>query len=175
MNDPITVWIEGQEYPAQVTMHAPRVEYVRSYSATKPDPAWRYVDPAGHEHRWRDASLPTLHQVHARVRCDGTCGDPGCEGGVRALYACRTCAAWVRPGWVPDYAARTTGTPVPVSPGMVEIEVEGMWPNERREGLRVVLFDRSLVGTMTEWSIESGVDGWTRPRFTVCAPLPDPS
>jgi hypothetical protein len=65
---------------------------------TEPDPAWTYIDPAGHKHHWtKSFKLPTLDRV-----IDAWGVDEDGESYVAAdHYECRRCRAHVRPGMQP--------------------------------------------------------------------------
>jgi hypothetical protein len=99
-------------------------------SISRPDPAWRYTDPAGHLHRWlvgpdglaSDHYHPSAHyHVPTAVRVwdgsdafttdDGDTLDPG-------HLACRLCGARVAPGTCAD-------THQQLAPGLRWYRVDG--------------------------------------------------
>jgi hypothetical protein len=67
------------------------MEYVDVTSMSEPDPDWRHVDPAGHEHH-RDSKghISTIHYV---VDDEGDDEYPS-----RGHYECNECGARVSPG-----------------------------------------------------------------------------
>jgi hypothetical protein len=170
------VTIDGTEYYAEITIYSPPTEFVRVENAMMPDPHWRQVDHAGHVHFWAgtdrawraETTLPSLRRLSARVRCDGSCNDPGCTGWTRSLYACRVCAAWVTPGFVPDLAARAIGLPITAGPATAELKIRGAWP-VARENLRVELLGRTGVGIVDEIGCDFSEESW----FTVSVILDD--
>jgi hypothetical protein len=110
------------------------VEWLRSLLASKPDPAWRYVDGAGHEHRWTITEAPpmaghgpsgvveTCEREWRHVPCDGSCGaECGNEGYSVTVWRCRSCGEVLDPGprYVPDYRGRTSGYPIYTGPATV--------------------------------------------------------
>lgn len=80
--------------------HVIRVEHdyadVSSLDPRVPDPEWRHVDPAGHEHRWVDGATPSLVVV---LDQSWWCRDCHEEHATEHL-ACRECLAPVDPGTV---------------------------------------------------------------------------
>lgn len=121
--------------PATLTVQPPEVEYIRSYSAVRPDPEWLFEDSHGHLHVWtetgrdrRGRGLPSLVESERHVECDGSCGGV-CEGeGYHiTVYYCADCGDEVEPGFVPDYQARTTGIPIETGPQEARATV-GQWP-----------------------------------------------
>lgn len=102
----------------------PDVEYVRSISASLPDPGWSVYDSHGHLHQWaragreamgRKDSLPTLVGLSRQMPCNGACGGAcGGEGYTITVYHCAMCGDEVEPGLIPDYEARDVGIPMRV-------------------------------------------------------------
>lgn len=160
----------------EMTVEPAPVFWARSDRATMPDETWSYTDPAGHLHRYDPGPTgpwPTLTRLRAHVRCDGTCGDPGCVGWTRPLWCCTTCKAWVTPRYVPDWHARNVGDPVQTGPATAAVitigepsaEFEFGVPHPavvERDGYRITgqatitRYDRSgdgRYGTRVEWSI----------------------
>lgn len=66
----------------------------------RPDPAWQYVDEAGHFHAYDEAGkLPTLDARQKKKECDGSCGGACVGDGYSVtVYRCRICAKKVKPG-----------------------------------------------------------------------------
>jgi hypothetical protein len=114
MTSTATVVIDGDgPYECEVEI-TQRVEMVRSWGATKPDPRWEHTDSHGHFHTFaEDGSLPTLRTEIVEMPCDGSCDDVcGGEGYTITRYRCKICGDEVEPGYVPDYQARESGTPI---------------------------------------------------------------
>lgn len=110
------------------------IEYLRSYRATLPDGGWRFIDDAGHVHRWArfdrgahsdPAALPTLTGSSRHIPCDGGSGCAGCEGVDVPVWSCTLCDQVVEPGFVPDDEARTTGLPIETGPATARLVVDG--------------------------------------------------
>ncbi len=91
---------------------------ITSSTATKPDPAWEHIDPAGHFHAYdRDGKLPTLVARSRHVACNGGCGDEGeCEGYDVTDFYCLICDAEVQPKRIPDTEPKS-------APGLTTWEV----------------------------------------------------
>lgn len=67
------------------------MEYIDVTSLDEPDPLWRYVDPAGHEHAYdTQGKIPTVCCV---VDDEGSDEYPS-----RGHYECLRCGARVSPG-----------------------------------------------------------------------------
>jgi hypothetical protein len=118
----------SSDLPSQIvyemTIEPAPVVWARSERATTPDETWSYTDPAGHLHCHDPGPTgpwPTLTRLRAHVRCDGTCGDPGCDGWTHPLWCCTTCRAWVTPRYVPDWHARNVGDPVQTGPATATV------------------------------------------------------
>ncbi len=86
-------------------------------SMSRVDPSWRFVDPAGHEHRWyangqpattyspsQHYDLPTLIVVH-----DGLGYYEDGEEYELSHYECPQCGAHVRPGTCADSTTQYIG------------------------------------------------------------------
>ena len=102
--------------PAEVRFDA-GVEYIRSETATRPDPAWEHTDSHGHFHAFAaDGKTPTLKTYLVHVACDGSCGGV-CEGEGydETHWKCVICGEEVEPRFIPDAEARTVGIPVVTS------------------------------------------------------------
>ncbi len=67
----------------------------------EPDPAWRFVDPAGHVHRWtKSGNLISVVEVVDEtwvMYYDDETGEPVEQS--RTHYECRRCRALVTPGY----------------------------------------------------------------------------
>lgn len=177
---PVVATLEGREYLTESVHYEPAPpEYVRSCHAVLPDPEWRFTDHAGHVHWWRDTArdwkpataLPTLHRLHAVVTCDGSCGEDGgnCGGYHQTMYACKVCAAWVSPRFVPDYAARTIGIRVPSSePDRMRLELRGAPPESAwdRGEIAVAVLGRTGRGRVGE--MQFGLDESASFTVDVC-------
>ena len=100
-------------YPAKVEFGA-NVEYIRSETAVKPDPAWEHADSNSHFHAFaEDGKTPTLATYSVHIDCDGSCGGVcGGEGYDDLRWKCAICGEAVEPRFIPDEDAWTTGVPV---------------------------------------------------------------
>lgn len=152
---PAVAVVNGVTYAvADWELRGPPVEYVRSLWATLPNPRWSVVDSNGHEHRWaltdpdeyyRPEALPTLVGRSEHVPCDGSCG--GCEGYDVTVWYCATCGEKVKPGYVPDVQAMTTGTPIQVGPPEMWFTANGEAPRgQGRLSATLTVGDRSWTG-----------------------------
>ncbi|MBO4272370.1 hypothetical protein [Microbispora triticiradicis] len=140
----------GQEWPCDVTIEQD-VEYVRSELAMKPDPGWEFIDDAGHFHAFaEDGELPTLNSERVDVPCDGSCGGV-CqgEGYTELRWTCRICEQEVKPGYVPDYKARTLGEPIalPLQAWLTITSTEPVTNSRGEVSVRVRYGDQELFGT----------------------------
>ncbi|HEY2088626.1 MAG TPA: hypothetical protein VGH54_21725 [Mycobacterium sp.] len=109
--------INGSEFHPTEIRFEESVEYARSETAVKPDPAWEYTDSNGHFHAFaEDGKTPTLTEYLVHVDCDGSCGGI-CEGEGydEPHWKCAICGEEVEPAFIPDDDARTTGIPVVTS------------------------------------------------------------
>jgi len=142
------------------------VEWVRSERATRPDPAWEFTDDASHWHAFaKDGELPTLRGTSVQVPCDGSCGGVcGGEGYTVVRYTCRACDQEVQPNYLPDWEARTRGTPVL---GLKEwsVQIEDAWSDAYQLGKAVsVRHDAAgttLFGIGAIANLERTFDGTT--------------
>lgn len=85
----------GDPYPARLVIEQDiRIEHT---NLPIPDPAWEFVDAAGHFHAYDTANeLRTLSARREHRDCDGSCGDQ-CKGYEVTVYACRICNEVVTP------------------------------------------------------------------------------
>jgi hypothetical protein len=73
---------------------------------SEPDPAWNYIDEAGHAHRWtNDFKLPTLDEVVDWMDVD----EDGEEYVLASHYECKVCRARVYPGLRPGQQSYVAG------------------------------------------------------------------
>ena len=99
------------------------------------DPNWRYVDAAGHEHRWAGHELPTLKRVEVPdekcPRCDALLEVGG------SYMACRDCGERIIPGmrYIQQHVAGRC---------FCEVEVETEHPLS--EGTIISAFEREFDG-----------------------------
>ncbi len=93
MSEGKAVWINS-EGPFTASAYRERVEALDVTSALptyRPDPAWRFVDDAGHLHAYSaDGQTPTL-------RAHPACERPGCED-CESVNRCWICEQVVMPG-----------------------------------------------------------------------------
>lgn len=168
----------GHAWPCEVEIEQD-VDYVRSISATKPDPRWEFIDDAGHFHAFaEDGELPTLNSERVEMPCDGSCGGV-CEGeGYTVLrWTCRICGQEVEPGYVPDYEAQTVGTPIFMAKkATVKItSTEAVTESRNEVSVRVRVGDDELFGTgyVVGRGGEGGSDGM-RWHTTISAQFLEP-
>lgn len=128
MIDGVLVAADGLRLPLSDLTVQEDVEYdeIRpGPSAVRPNMRWVFTDDAGHEHRWADANdwqnitLAVVRSVHES--CDGSCGDPGCEGWDTKAWSCSECGVEVVPGWSPDTKIHLVRRSVTTSVGRVDV------------------------------------------------------
>lgn len=123
--------INGSEFYRAEVRFDEAVEYIRSETAVKPDPAWEHTDSNGHFHAFaEDGKTPTLTEYSVHVECDGSCGGVcGGEGYDQTHWKCAVCGEEAEPRFIPDWEARTTGIPVVTSrSAAVTVHGAGMLP-----------------------------------------------
>jgi hypothetical protein len=77
-----------------LTLTAVQGDRLNELGDTEPDPAWTYVDDAGHGHLMKDGKYPTLEKKG--LGCDEPDHGDDCPG--VTYYACKACGETVRPG-----------------------------------------------------------------------------
>lgn len=146
---------------------------IYSASATKPDPSWSYVDPAGHFHAWSFAGdrpkTPTLWRYTEHVDCDGSCGEGACEGYDVEHYRCLICDAPVEPMRILDQ-----GPAVIVTGEGWRATLDG-WPGEvdavtEAVSVRILSGDLELFGVARVSDWQMGPDG-TQVSISGCSQL----
>lgn len=125
--------IGGSEfYPAEVQFDE-TMQYIRSETATMPDPAWEHTDSNGHFHAFaEDGKTPTLTKYSVHVDCDGSSCGGVCEdeGYDVPRWKCAICGEEVEPAFIPDWDARQIGIPV-VTSQSATVTVRGAGPLPR--------------------------------------------
>jgi hypothetical protein len=118
--------INGGDFMSAEIRVEETVQYIRSETAVKPDPAWEHTDSNGHFHAFAgNGETPTLRGYSIHVDCDGSCGGTcGGEGYDETHWECVICGEEVKPRFIPDQDARTTGIPV-VTSRSSEVVVHG--------------------------------------------------
>ena len=92
-----TGWLnEGSPMSGTLKVWQERIDI--STDLPKPDPAWTFVDAAGHFHARSGDSYPTLSEKLIDVPCDGTCGNWDCDGSTLTEWSCVLCSEVVKPG-----------------------------------------------------------------------------
>lgn len=92
----------GERIPAHVTI-TNEVQIVRTAGTpTKPDPAWEFIDAAGHFHAYAGDDLPTCDPYYIGHPCSFDDHEDECEGWIETTYVCAICRESVKPGRVPD-------------------------------------------------------------------------
>lgn len=123
--------INGGDFHAAEVRFDEAVDWIRSENAVMPDPAWEHTDSNGHFHAFAEGGkTPTLREHSVHVDCDGSCGGV-CEGEGydEPRWKCVICGEEVKPAFIPDLAARTTGIPVVTSrSATVTVRGEGSLP-----------------------------------------------
>lgn len=121
------VRVDNREPVAGTLEVVTEVVDVTSLTATKPNLAWEFIDPAGHFHAWdREGKLPTLDTVSELISCLAP-DECGCEGYSVARYVCAICAWDVNPAVVPDPGPHTMpGRSWWVVTARVELEMGAM-------------------------------------------------
>jgi hypothetical protein len=87
-----------------------------SATAVRPNTSWRYTDENGHQHRWKRNDDDTWRVTKSTTRtehvpCDGSCGDPDCDGWDLTVYECSKCGERLEPGWSPDNGMKSIPGP----------------------------------------------------------------
>lgn len=118
-------------------------ETIESLYGTKPDPAWEFIDEAGHFHAYDTAGeLPTLDGRARHVNCDGSCGGVcGGEGYNVTDWHCRICDQLIEPGQVDDRGPHQIATWRSWA-----VVVESERTIEGRVTVRIRMGDRVLFG-----------------------------
>jgi len=96
-----TGWLnEGTPLSGTLKVWQERIDI--STDLPKPDPAWTFVDTAGHFHARSADSYPTLRSKVVDMPCNGCCGGT-CDGEGFSVteWRCVLCAAQVHPGTIP--------------------------------------------------------------------------
>jgi hypothetical protein len=101
---------DGPILPGRLEVEQDVITYA-SATATKPDPQWEFIDPAGHFHAYdTDGELPTLVTRDRHVDCglshadDDLYGDGqhDCEGYDVREYFCQICDEQIKPERLSD-------------------------------------------------------------------------
>lgn len=137
----------------QVTLEARRdVVDVSTSGHHVPDPGWSHTDSHGHEHRFVDGELPTLHTVVTNTYWCDSCSDEHQEEELR----CRDCEEKVEPRWKWSGEQRIT------VPGLAQLTATILYPY----GLA-----RSVWLTQDEFEELHALDG--APRITRAIEIAD--
>lgn len=115
-----------------------------------PDPAWVYVDGAGHEHRYACGAWPSLVWLIDQISWCGWCGEDHDIG----HWECAACGEGIEPGM------RAPGTPQFI-PGRVSAELVIVTPDARREW---AVFSSAELEALKAAVAEHGqTPGWSPP------------
>jgi hypothetical protein len=145
---------------------------ISSRTATKPDPTWTYVDPAGHFHAYSGNELPTLTPRQVHVECDGVHSGPlsdpdePCEGYDVTEYHCLACDHEVTPKRVSDAGPKS----MPGRPWWT-VEVEQQVPFRQTVSVKVTGQNVVRFGFATAVSFHIEGNGRTITSLTGISPL----